>query len=85
MSPAKTNSRTQAAAQGPGEARKKRRGSVQSDDSDRKAPAISFEVYHSEAVTFQSIGEYRKAINSYTKASGYEILCDILFLLLLLK
>lgn len=35
-------------------------------DSEKKG-TISFEVYHSEASTFQSIGEHKKAVNSYTK------------------
>ena len=38
-------------------------------DSDKKQSGVSFEVYHSEAATFQSTGEFRKAINSYTRVN----------------
>jgi hypothetical protein len=38
-----------------------------SHDSDKKSAGVSFEVYHSEAGTFQSIGEFKKAINSYSR------------------
>jgi hypothetical protein len=34
-------------------------------DSEKKGVGVSFEVYQSEAATFQGIGEYKKAINSY--------------------
>jgi len=42
-------------------------------DGEKKEPVVgvSFEVYQSEAATFQGIGEFRKAINSYTRVSVY--------------
>jgi tetratricopeptide (TPR) repeat protein len=41
---------------------------ISQTDSEKKATGVSFEVFHSEAATFQGIGEFRKAINSYTRA-----------------
>jgi len=46
-----------------------KRRKVSQSESEKKSPAVSFEVYHSEAATFQSIGEPKKAIHSYTKVS----------------
>ena len=43
----------------------------ESVSSEKKDAGASFDVYHSEAITFQAIGEYRKSINSYTKVKLY--------------
>lgn len=40
---------------------------TESVSSEKKDAGASFDVFHSEAITFQAIGEYRKSINSYTK------------------
>ncbi len=37
------------------------------DGSESGTGDISFEVYHSEAITFHKNADYRKAINSYTR------------------
>jgi hypothetical protein len=50
---------------------KKRR--VSHADSEKKTSGVSFEVYHSEAGTFQSIGEYKKAINSYSRVCWHQL------------
>jgi len=43
-------------------------------DKKEKESGVSFEVYQSEAATFLNIGEFRKAINSYTRVSAYSCL-----------
>jgi len=51
---------------------KKRKFSIgDGDKKERDAGGVSFEVYQSEAATFQNIGEFTKAINSYTIVSVY--------------
>jgi len=52
---------------------KKRKFSLTLADNEKKEKdvGVSFEVFQSEAATFQGIGEFRKAINSYTRVSVY--------------
>jgi len=49
---------------------KKRKYSLSDGEKKEKTATVSFEVYQSEAATFQNIGEFRKAINSYTTVSS---------------
>jgi len=69
--PAKSTSQRQAAnASGPDASpTKKREFSLVDGDKKKKEVGVSFEVYQSEAATFLSIGEFRKAITSYTRVS----------------
>jgi len=73
--PAKSTSQRsgQAANGGTDASPKKGNFSRSLGDSDKKEKdsGVSFEVYQSEAATFLNIGEYRKAINSYTRVSAY--------------
>jgi len=73
--PVKNTSQRQgmpAANSGPDASPKKRRKfSLTDNDKKDKEVGVSFEVYQSEAATFQSIGEFRKAINSYTRVSVF--------------
>jgi len=71
--PAKNTSQrpgTQTANNGPDSPRKRKYSLMDGDKKDKGVTGtVSFEVYQSEAATFLSIGEYRKAINSYTTVS----------------
>jgi len=44
-------------------------GGADGEKKEKTVSTVSFEVYQSEAATFQNIGEFRKAINSYTRVS----------------
>jgi len=72
--PVKNTSQRQAANTGPDASPKKKREYSFVDnagDKKSKESSVSFEVYQSEAATFQNIGEFRKAIASYTRVSVY--------------
>jgi len=72
---------TQAASGGPDASpRRKREYSFADNDGDKKGKegGVSFEVFQSEAATFQNIGEFQKAISSYTRVSAFLlILCFV--------
>jgi len=53
--------------------KRKRKFSLTAADDEKKGKEVtgSFEVYQSEAATFQNIGHFRKAINSYTTVSKF--------------
>jgi len=44
-------------------------GGADGEKKEKTVNTVPFEVYQSEAATFQNIGEFRKAINSYTRVS----------------
>jgi len=44
-------------------------GGADGEKKEKAVSTVSFEVFQSEAATFQNIGEFRKAINSYTRVS----------------
>ena len=46
---------------------KKRRNSADFSDSESGQGAVTYEVYHSEAMTFHKNGEYDRAIKAYSK------------------
>jgi len=66
---------TQAANSGADASPRKRKLSLSLTEGEKKerTGGVSFEVYQSEAATFQGIGEYRKAINSYTRVSAISV------------
>jgi len=66
--PVKNTSQQQASG-GADASPKKRKYSLSENEKKEKTVTVSFEVYQSEATTFQGIGEFRKAINSYTRVS----------------
>ena len=67
--PVKNLSQRQAAGGGADSSPKKRKYSIDGEKKEKDVGGVSYEVYQSEAATFQNIGEFRKAIDSYTKVS----------------